>query len=245
MDNTIYVALSRQMALRNELNVIANNVANVDTPGFKLEQMLYKTEPGATAKSADGPSKVNFVLDDKVARDFGQGALRQTGSPFDLAIEGTGFFRVSTSGGERYTRDGRFTLAPDGKLSAQDGAPVLDPSGREIVIDPSKGQVAIGKDGTVTQGTEQVGKIGIVRFESLASLEKTGENRLKNVLNQTPRPATDATVHQGYLEASNVNSVLEITRLIEVSRSYELLSKILEQTTDLDRRSIERLGRVA
>lgn len=245
MDNSIYVTLSRQMTLRNELNVIANNVANVDTPGFKVEQMLLRVEPGATAKSADGPPTVNFVLDDGLARNFGQGVLRETNGTFDLAIEGTGFFKLSTPGGERYTRDGRFTLGPEGKLTTEDGTPVLDAGGGEIIIDPAKGQVSIGVDGSISQGTEQVGKVGVVRFESLGALEKAGDNRLRNAGNQTAQPATNAVVRQGYLESANVNPVLEVTRLIEVTRAYERLSKILDQNADLDRRSIERLGRVS
>jgi flagellar basal-body rod protein FlgF len=124
MDNTMYVALSRQMTLRRELDIVANNIANVDTTGFKVEGTLVRTEPSTGAKMIDGPASLKFVIDDGVTRDFGQGTLRQTGGSFDLGIEGQGFFKIQTDAGERYTRDGRFTLSPEGKLTTEGGAAV-------------------------------------------------------------------------------------------------------------------------
>jgi flagellar basal-body rod protein FlgF len=123
MDNALYVGLSRQMTLRRELDIVANNIANANTTGFKVEELMVRTEPAKPARTAGGTNPVKFVLDDGVARDFGQGALTQTGGDFDLALEGQGFFKVSTAGGERYTRDGRFTMNPDGKLVTQNGQP--------------------------------------------------------------------------------------------------------------------------
>jgi len=244
MDNALYVGLSRQMTLRRELDIVANNIANANTTGFKVEQLMVRTEPAKPARTVGGSYPVKFVLDDGVARDFGQGALNQTGGDFDLALEGQGFFKVSTAGGERYTRDGRFTMSPEGKLVTQNGAPVLDDGGGEILIDPLKGAVTIARDGSVSQGAERVGKIGVVRMADLASLRKDGDNLYRNVSNDTPQPATDAIVHQGMLEASNVQSIQQITKLIEVNRAYESVAKMMDQTTELSRSAVERMGKV-
>lgn len=244
MDNAMYVALSRQMTLQRELNIVANNIANVDTTGFKVEGTMVKTDPSTGAKMVDGPPSLKFVIDDGVTRDFSQGALRQTDGAFDLGIEGQGFFRIQTATGEQFTRDGRFTLSPDGKLTTQAGDAVQGEGG-DIVIDPTQGPVAIAADGTVSQGANKVGKIAVVTFEDLSSLSKTGDNQFRNTSNLQPQPASAARVHQGMLEGSNVNSVLQITRLIEISRAYESMARTIENSAELSRRSVERLGRVA
>lgn len=243
MDNALYVGLSRQMVLRREMDIVANNIANADTAGFKVESLMEKTDPKAPAFTLMGPKPVKFVTDDGVLRNYGQGALRQTGAPLDLAIEGQGMFRVSTAAGERYTRDGRFRTDDTGRLVTQNGAPVLDEGGGEITIDPEKGQVSISNDGVVSQGPERIGKVGVVNFATLAVLEKTGDNLYKNTSNQTPTPAADARVHQGMLEGSNVQPILEITRMIEVSRAYEQMAKMMDSQGDLSSKAVQTLGR--
>lgn len=244
MDNAMYVALSRQMTLRRELDIVANNIANVDTTGFKVEGTMVRTDPSTGAKMVDGPASLKFVIDDGVTRDFGQGTLRQTGGSFDLGIEGQGFFKIQTDAGERYTRDGRFTLSPEGKLTTQAGDAVQGQAG-EIVINPELGAVSIAADGTVSQGVTKVGKIDVVTFDDLAGLSKTGDNQFRNASNLQPQVSTAARVHQGMLEGSNVNSILQVTRLIEISRAYESMARTIEKSAELSRRSIERLGRVA
>ena len=244
MENTLYVSLSRQMTLRREMDVIANNIANADTTGFKVENLLVRTEPASPARMAGGPNPVKFVLDDGVARDFSQGSMRTTGSAFDLGIEGKGFFKVETPEGERFTRDGRFTLSPEGKLTTQDGDAVQGESG-EIVLDPAKGQVAISQDGVISQAGEKVGKVGVFLFDDRSVLAKDRGNLFKNTSNAQPNPDTASRVRQGMLEGSNVNPILQITRMIEVSRAYESVARTMENTADLSKRAIERLGRVA
>jgi flagellar basal-body rod protein FlgF len=244
MDNALYVGLSRQMVLQREMDIISNNIANVDTNGFKVESLLEKTEPRAPAMTLGGPRPVKFVAPDGVARDFGQGALRATGAPLDVAIDGQGFFTVRGSQGDRFTRDGRFRTDETGRLITEQGAAVLDESGGEIVIDAEKGAVSIGADGTMTQGRDRIGKIGVVQFANAGALEKAGDNLYRNTSNLTPTPAEKARVRQGMLEASNVNSVLEITRMVEVSRAYEQTARMIDSQADLSRRAVERMGRV-
>ncbi len=243
MDNTMYVALSRQMTLRREMDIIANNIANSDTTGFKVEMAMVKTDPADRARMVDGPKSLKFVIDDGVIRDFSQGALRRTGATFDLAIEGQGFFKVQSDGGERYTRDGRFTLGADGRLTTQAGAPVLGDGG-EIVVNPEDGEVTISADGVVSQKGEQIGKIDVFAFDDLSSLAKDGDNLLRNTSNVEPQVSTSANVRQGMLEGSNVNPIMQITRMIEVSRAYESMARTIEGSSELSRRSVERLGRV-
>ena len=244
MDNTLYVGLSRQMTLRHELDIVANNIANTDTAGFKMESLMLATQPQAPAVTLDGPKPVKFVMDTGVARDFSQGGLHRTNNDLDLGIDGPGFFQISSPDGPRFSRDGRFRLDATGKLSTQAGYPVLDDGGGEIVIDPEKGPVAIAQDGTISQGQERVGKVGIVKFDTLSALEKTGDNLLKNSSNQSPQPAPDTAVRQGMLEGSNVNPISEITRMMDVTRTYESVAKMMDNTADLSLRSIGRLGRV-
>lgn len=243
MDNAIYVGLSRQMMLRRELDVIANNIANADTSGFKVEDTLTKTD-AKTPPRTRASDTIKFVIDDGVARDFGQGGMSQTSSPLDLAIEGQGFFTVETAAGPRYTRDGRFTLDATGRLTTQAGAAVLGAGGGEIVVDPLLGPVNIAKDGTVSQGINIVGQVEVSRFDDLSSLRKDGDNLFRNVSNQQAQPAPDARVHQGMLESSNVKTIEQVTRLIEVNRAYDSISKMMSDTSDLSRRSIERIGKL-
>jgi len=246
MDNALYVGLSRQMVLRREMDIIANNIANVDTNGFKVESLKQKTEPGAPAMTLGGPKPIKFVAADGVNRDFGQGVLVRTDSPFDVAFEGEGFFQVESKDGmARFTRDGRFTTDATGRLVTQGGLAVLDEGGGEIVIDPTKGAVAIGPDGSMSQGTERVGQIGLFTFANAGALEKTGDNLYRNTSNLAAEPVgEDVRIRQGHLEQSNVKPILEISRMVEVSRAYETASKMIDSGADLSRRSIERLGRV-
>lgn len=244
MDNALYVGLSRQMTLRRELDIVANNIANIDTTGFKVEALMVETEPKAPAHTAGAPRPVKFVIDRSVGRDFRQGTLRQTGADFDLGVQGEGFFRIRTPDGEQYTRDGRFHLNDAGALVTEDNNPLLDEGGGEIVIDPKDGPVTIGKDGTVSQGEQLLGKIGLSKFDQLSLLEKVGENRYRNTSNAQPQPAPESVIHQGMLEGSNVKPIAEITKMIEVTRAYESMAKMMDANAELSRRSIERMGKL-
>lgn len=248
MENAAYVALSRQMTLRRELDIVANNIANADTTGFKVEQLLVGTKIGERARNEAIKPGTSFVLDNGVGRDFGQGALKQTGRNLDFGIEGEGaFFTVKdgqpgAGGGDAYTRDGAFTLDPQGKLVTKAGAAVQGDGG-DIILDPVKGEVTVGEDGTITQGNLPVGRLTLARFETLSVLSKDGDGLYRNRSNTTPIDATGAKVHQGSVEGSNVNPLTQITSMIEISRAYEQASKMIENVNDLSRRSVERLGR--
>ncbi len=243
MENAAYIGLSRQMTLRRELDIAANNIANADTTGFKVEQLLLGAEVGNRARNDAIRPGASFVLDNGVGRDFSQGSLEQTGRALDFAIEGEGvFFRIEDAGGEAYTRDGAFTISPEGVLVTKAGRPVLG-DGRPITIDPAQGAITVGDDGTISQAGTVIGTIGLARFEDLGVLSKDGDGLYRNASNAAPIDAAGAQVRQGMLEGSNVNPLIEITNLIEISRAYERATKMVENVQELSRRSVERLGR--
>ena len=243
MDNTLMIGLSRQITLRRDMDVIANNIANANTAGFKVEHLLLESAPAQRAETRDGPSDLQFVDNWGVGRDFRQGELAHTGRPLDLAIEGEGFIGLQTEDGERFTRDGRLRLDGEGQLVAADGAPVLDDTRNPILIDENLGPVTITNTGTVMQGQAQIARIGIFSPENIAGMEKQGDGRYA-AIGET-EVVDDPTVRQGYVEQSNVQPVMELTRMISIMRTYESVSKFLSKAEDLNSKAIERLGRSA
>lgn len=248
MDNTIYVGLSRQMTLQRALDVAANNLANVDTAGFKVESLQVQTD-ALTPSSVPSSDPIKYVLDNGLARNFGQGGLEQTSNPLDMGIEGDGFFTVQTPAGPRYTRDGRFGLDAQNQLVDHQGNPVMSQGGSAITVDPQRGEISMGKDGTISQAgpngtTQQIGKLGVARFSKLSALKKQGDN-LYDADGATPTNATDARIHQGMVERSNVQPVVEMTNLIAITRAYERVTQMMSQTEDLSQSAVQRLGKAA
>jgi flagellar basal-body rod protein FlgF len=252
MNNSLYVGLSRQMTLQREMDVVANNIANSDTAGFKVESVRLETDTQTPKVTGGGPrpSAINFVQDAGVQRDFGQGPLRTTGAPLDMALQGDGFFSVQTANGLRYTRDGRFSLDGGGQVVDTNGDPVQRDGGGAIIVDPLKSAPAIAKDGTITQTdpltgiTTVTGKIGVANFATPQALQKDGAGMYENVSNLAPLPVRTTTVMQGMIESSNVNSIAQMTHLIAVSRAYESVANMMSQTGDTSDQSIQRLGKV-
>lgn len=243
MDNSLYVGLSRQMTLQRALDVAANNMANVDTVGFKVESLMVETDALAP-KSAPTSEPIKYVIDNGLARNFGQGGLEQSSNPLDVAIEGDGFFAVQTPDGTRYTRDGRFGLNAQNQLVDHQGNAVQSGAGATVSVDPQKGQLSIATDGTVSQDGKQIGKLGVSRFASLSALKKQSDN-LYDPNGASPIAATDVRLHQGMIERSNVQPILEITQLIAITRAYERVSQMMSQTQDLSQSAIQRLGKAA
>jgi flagellar basal-body rod protein FlgF len=247
MDNTLYVGLSRQLTLQRALDVAANNLANVDTAGFKVESLRVQTD-ALTPSAVPSSDPIKYVIDSDVARNFGQGGLEQSSNPLDFGIEGDGFFAVQTANGLRYTRDGRFGIDAQNQLVDHQGNPVMSSGGSPISVDPQKGELSIAKDGTLSQSahgqTTQIGKLGVSRFANLSALKKTGDN-LYDAGSASPTIATDARVHQGMVERSNVQAVVEITNLIAITRAYERVTQMVSQTEDLSQSAVQRLGKAA
>lgn len=244
MDNVAYIALSMKMVQQRALSVAANNIANSDTAGFKVEELMQGTQAGAPARDEGVAGSAQFVINTGLARNFSQGEVRQTGAPLDLAISGSGYFRISTPQGERYTRDGRFSVDAQDRLVTAQGNPVLDDAGGQIVLDPQLPTPTISRDGVVSQGNQRVARIGVVDFPSASVLSKQGDNLFSNTSNAQPAAAANAQLHQGMIEGSNVNPVLEMTNLIQISRAYEDASQMVSNIQTLSEQTVNRLGKV-
>ena len=232
MESPWLIGLSRQVALKREMDVVAHNVANMNTPAFKAERVLfseYLVEPQRNVP-------LSFVEDKAMLRDLTEGPLTRTGNPFDLAISGAGYFIVGTDAGERYSRSGRFQLDVDGQMINQQGHPILSAAGQPIIIPPGIRDVSIAPDGAVTADTEVVGTIGVVRFENPRALKRE-ENNL--YASEAPaQPDERSRVLQGMLEESNVNAVQEMTTMIDIHRAYAANQRMLQDEHDRIRRAL-------
>lgn len=243
MENALLIGLSRQMALGRELDVIANNVANVTTNGFKARQSRFREflMPGASAETFQRPDRpLSFVADAGTALDASSGAIERTGNALDAAISGPGFFAVQTPAGERYTRNGAFALNVQGQLVTSDGHTVLGENG-PIAIGPQETGLAIGGDGTVSTNQGQRGRLRLVAFANPATLKNEGANVFSSTARAEPAGAT-TRVEAGALERSNVKPIIEMSRLIEVNRSYTNVSGMLSRMDELRRSAISRLA---
>ena len=250
MDNAIMIGLTRQMTLRRGMDVIANNIANAETAGFKAESLLLENQPARTAEHSDGPADLQYVNTWGMGRDFSQGAMEFTGRPFDVAIEGDGFFAVEANGREQYTRDGRFHTDAEGQLVAADGALVLDADTRgPILLDPNAASTTVVDGGAIIQDGAQVGRIGVFEIANRSEMTKEGNGRYtipaSDNPDDEPQAMFDPVVRQGFVESSNVQSIVEITDMMSIMRSYQSVSKFLKDAEDLNQRAIERLGRVS
>ena len=240
MDATLLVGLSQQLASYRSMDVIANNIANVSTPAFKRESVQfeeYVTQLPAD-ESTGQPQTISFVKDKGVVRDLAEGKLERTNAPFDVAISGQGYFVVQTANGNRYTRNGHFSLDSQGTLVTDDGNQVQGDGG-PITVTQDDGEVHIAADGTVSGVKGQIGKLQLVTFPDETQLEKQGSSLYSTT--QTPTPAT-GTLVQGMMEASNVEPVVEIAHMIEVMRAYQATANLSQGLEDLVRQAIDKLG---
>ncbi|MCI4666372.1 MAG: flagellar hook-basal body complex protein [Neomegalonema sp.] len=238
MDNAGYVLLTRQSGLMDQLDVLATNIANTDTTGYRREATVFSEYIKTTESKLGSVSMA--TLRTRYA-DMTQGVLQKTGSKLDVAIEGEGFFRVRTPDGERLTRAGSFTIATDRSLVTLDGHQVLDDGGAAITIPPDAADIKIGIDGTLSAKAGQIGKLALVTVEDTASLRRADSKLL--IANTPLRQAEGARVSQGFLESSNVNPLLEITQLIEVQRAYELGQSLIDTEAKRIEQAVRTLGR--
>ena len=232
---TLYILASGGERALEQLNITANNLANVNTPGFKkvIEEEMSQHIPDYPG---DAYNLLIFPRFKTTHIVLSQGALRQTGNPLDLALKGSGFFAVMTKGGEVYTRNGHFFINPDGMLVDSKGNPVLDITDREIYLNPDL-DITINEDGEIYQGGEKVAVLKIVDFQKVKAL---GKGYYAGI--GTPQP-TEASVLQGYLEDSNVNPLEELVNLINAQRRFEIYGNLLKALDALNERSNE-IGKV-
>ena len=244
MENLQLIGLTRQMVLRRKMDTIANNLANINTAGYKSDNLLFKEYVMPVAEMNDFRSsdkKLSYVQDDVIVLEFEPGSIVATGNPANAAInDDSSFFVVNTPQGERYTRNGEFEINGQGQLVTTEGYQVQGVDG-PINVTPEDTNFEIARDGLITSDQGQVGQLQVVTFDNLQTLKKEGKSLF---IGENPVAVEDPSIMGGHVEQSNVHGVVEISRMIEVSRSYGSLSKALKATNDLRENAIDKLGRL-
>ncbi len=240
MESTSYIALSRQTALWRQLDVIANNMANANTPAYKGEQMMFREYLMDTRSTnrATG-TKLAYVQDLGVLRDTREGPLTKTDNPLDVGIHGDGYFEIETQAGMRYTRNGHFRLDEAGMLVNSQGYAVMDSSDNPIIFAPNETRITIAGDGTVSTENGQVAKLKVVRFANEQNLRKAGDSLFET--QDEPQTMERPTLAQGMMEESNVQPVVEITRMTELLRQYQAAQNMIEREHERQMKTIETL----
>ncbi|MBX3507579.1 MAG: flagellar basal-body rod protein FlgF [Parvibaculum sp.] len=240
MENALLIGLSRQMAMARDMATIANNIANVNTTAFKSETMMFEQYLKTDASELSPDKRITFVQDVGQYRNMRDGALQTTGNPFDVAITGEGFFRIETANGVRYTRNGNFYLNNEGQLVTSAGDFVLTDAGAPIAFARDETGITIARDGTISTDQGRRGRLAIVTFGNPQDMKKAGDSLFETA--QQEVPAQNIRLVQGALEGSNVNPILEMTNMIEVTRSYASAQKLIDQADQMRRQAIQQLG---
>jgi len=242
MDQVSVTAASGLQSRMEALDLVANNLANTTTGGFKLDREFYSLFTAAD-NEADGAS-TRLPLIQKQWTDFSQGVLTPTGNALDLALSGKGFFAVNGPNGPLYTRNGSFQLSPSGQLTTSDGYAVLDDGGKPIQTQ-SQDPITVGADGSITQNDQALGKLQVVDFADRSMLQKLGNSYF---VPSDPKaetiPASEATVQQGKTENSNVAPAESAVRLVGLMRQFEMLQKAITITTDMNKQALSEVARV-
>lgn len=238
MTTTAEVALSYQLALKNQLDITANNIANMSTTGFQSSQPLF----AQFLVEVDGEgTEIAYVEDRGTLRNVNAGPLSFTGNTLDLGLQGAGYFVVESAGEFLYTRNGSFRLDESGRLVTSNGAAVLDEQDNPIVFGPDERQIDISRDGTVITENGEIGRLQIVNFGNQQEMELLGSSLLRT--NQIPFEAAGTEVVQGMLEGSNVIAISEMTRMIDLLRSYQAANQLIKSDEDRQEKAIDILTR--
>ncbi|WP_097931270.1 flagellar hook-basal body complex protein [Monaibacterium marinum] len=240
MDVTGQIALSRQMGLDREMQVIANNLANMSTTGYRREGVIFSESVQA---STDGSDSVSMASLSARFSDEGLGAVRSTGGSLDMAIDGPGFFQIEGPSGARLTRAGAFMRDADGQVVNASGEFLLDSGGAPILLPPGSSNVVISGDGTMTANGEPVAQLGLFMPAEGASFEREDGVRFRS--DQPFEAMFDGRIQQGELEGANVSAVAEMTRMIEVQRAYEFSQSLQEREDERQRSVVRTLGQAA
>ncbi len=243
MENAQLVSLSRQIALQHQMDVVANNIANINTTGFKSSDILFEDYLMPVARDNDFAGldrQVHFTQDWSTMHDMSPGSVEQSGNPLDVALMGDGFLTVETGAGTRYTRSGALAINAEGTLVDLNGNAVLGSSG-PINFDESDTDITIGTDGTVATNNGSKGKLAIAQFTDPQILAREGDNYFSGPAGDAP---VTTRIMQGAIEKSNVSGVTEITTMIRVQRAYQSLASLMQKQDELRSGAIQRLGDV-
>ena len=223
MENTAHIALSRQMVIRREMRVIANNLANMNTNAYKGESSVFVEH----LKKTSTGDQISMPQDVAMVRNLEQGVLKQTANDLDVSIDGVGYFAVETELGKRYTRNGAFMLNGDGELVTGKGHRVLDVNDTPLTI-PQGGGIEVSRDGSVSGPNGLIGKLQVTKFDDEQALRKMAGG-LYDADDQRGEPSDAFEIRQGMLEQSNVVGILEMTRMTNAIRSYSSVSKVISE----------------
>ena len=237
MDNSIYVTLSKQVATERQLDMIANNLANSSTTGYKAGSMLFSEYMMKDAHN----TKTSYAMDYGTGRNTEQGPLESTGNPFDLAIQGKGYFAVQTPQGERYTRAGNFSINSNGDLTTMDGYQVLDNTGQPINFQPNDNKITVYANGKIEVDGNDRGTVGVYGFTNENSMKYVSGNLFSST--ETPTPIEDTKITQGMLEQSNVQPILEITKLINTQRNFTNGAQFISDMYDMQDNALKTIGK--
>ena len=242
METSTLIALSRQGGVRRQLDIVANNIANMNTTGFKGEQMMFTQH---LVKSGGGQRllgpKLAFTRDIATMLDTSDGPMEKTGNSLDLGINGEGYFVIQTENGERYTRNGRFQLDDGGQLVNQNGDPLLSTANEPLFLSPEDTEIAISRDGTVSTNNGDLGRIRLVGFENPQNL-KRGADGLFNT-DERPKDIESPEINQGMLEGSNVKPIFEMARMITIHRNYDNIRNFIKREDERMRNMVKELGK--
>lgn len=238
MENSLYVGLSSQVALEQKMALVSNNIANVNTPGYRGQNAVFKEFISDQKRMKED---VSFVYDYGQYQLTDAGPIKETGNPLDVAIVGPGFLGVQTPNGIQYTRAGNFSINATGELVTANGYRVADQGSGTIIIPPEAKEVSIDKNGVISTDQGPIGTLMIAEFPNYQNLRPEG-NGLYSTTEQ-PTAVESTTVIQGRLEGSNVQPVVEMTRMIDVSREYQAMQNVMQNEHDRQRTAIQRLMR--
>lgn len=257
MQDSMYSAMFGAMGNEARMDNIANNLANVNTTGYKKDKLAfhdtfvrfahdYMVDARPYMRADELWPRPDVIAKPRLSKqtiDFSQGQLQQTGNPLDLALSGEGFFKVRTGNGDYLTRNGSFRLAGDGRLLTEQGFEVLG-TGGPITIPPGA-PVNIDSNGMIRAGDDEVGRFELVTVSDFNALEKLGNNLygLNGDAGAQEQPPEDLSVEQGFLEKGNVNVVTEMVEMIEVQRAFQLYTKMLQGTNEIDTKLVNQVGR--
>ena len=241
MENTTYVALSRLDAQQRAMDVIANNIANANTDGYKAQRVLF-SDYLSRQHGVDAPiggAELAYTQDRATYLDQKDGSLSQTGNPLDLALTGPGFFTVSTAAGPRLTRSGRFGMLSDGHISDASGNLLLDTTGKPIQLSPSDTNIQVKGDGTISTANGPVGQIGVVTVDDINQLVPEGGKLYR--ANSGTTPVVRPKVTQGVVESSNVQPITELTRMMQTEKEFQIVSQFIESEGQRQQSAIDKI----
>jgi flagellar basal-body rod protein FlgF len=244
MDQISIIAASGMRSSMQSFDLLANNIANASTSGYKGDSEFHTvfTSEAADADGADAP--VTLPMIQRHWTDFSQGLLEPTNNPLDFGLSGKGFFVVKGPAGPLYTRNGNFRMAPDGTLVTSDGYALLDQAGQALKANNPAQPVEVSMDGSVHQNGQVLGQVHLVDFKDSSTLFKQGNNYYQNSGGQDPVDAAEAQIYQGKVEASNVNAAHGAVRLVNVMRHFEMMQKAISISNDMGRQAIEQVAKI-